>query len=114
MIAPTLRGKDGSFDGPIATPALAGNRVFGLGPRGHLFALDAATGRELWKVDLVERETSASPHYGFSSTPLVAGGVVVVQLGAKPGGALAGFDPRPAPGAGASATAASPTSRRWW
>jgi outer membrane protein assembly factor BamB/enterochelin esterase-like enzyme len=93
VIAPTLVGKDGSFDGPIATPALAGNRVFGLGPRGHLFALDAATGRELWKVDLVERETSASPHYGFSSTPLVAGGVVVVQLGAKAGGALGGFDP---------------------
>jgi len=92
-IAPTLRGKDGSFDGPIATPALAGDRVFGLGPRGHLFALDAATGRELWKVDLVAREASASPHYGFSSTPLVAGGVLVVQLGAKSGGALAGFDP---------------------
>ena len=92
VIAPTLRGKDGSFDGPIATPALAGDRVFGLGPRGHLFALDAATGRVLWKVDLVERETSAVPHYGFSSTPLVAGGVLVVQLGARPG-ALAGFDP---------------------
>ena len=59
VIAPTLRGKDGSFDGPIATPVLAGDRVFGLGPRGHLFALDAATGRALWKVDLVERETSA-------------------------------------------------------
>lgn len=92
-IAPTLHGKDGSFDGPIASPALAGSRVFGLGPRGHLFALDAATGRELWKLDLVERETSAMPHYGFSSTPLVTGGVLVVQLGAKPGGALGGFDP---------------------
>jgi len=93
VIAPTLRGKDGSFDGPIATPALAGGRVFGLGPRGHLFALDAATGRELWKVDLVEREASDMPHYGFSSTPVVAEGVLVAQLGAKAGGALAGFDP---------------------
>ena len=93
VIAPTLHGKDGSFDGPIATPVLTADRVFGLGPRGHLVALDAASGRELWKVDLVERETSASPHYGFSSTPLIAGGVLVVQLGAKPGGALAGFDP---------------------
>ncbi len=93
VVAPTLRGKDGSYDGPIATPVLVGARVFGLGPRGHLFALDAATGRELWKVDLVEREASAVPHYGFSSTPLVAGGVLVVQLGAKPGAALAGFDP---------------------
>ena len=92
VIAPTLRGKDGSFDGPIATPALAGGRVFGLGPRGHLFALDAATGRELWKVDLVEREGAVAPFYGFSASPLVAGGVLVVPLGAKNGGAIAGFD----------------------
>ena len=92
VIAPTLRGKDGSFDGPIATPALAGDRVYGLGPRGHLFALDAASGRELWKVDLVEREAAVAPHYGFSASPLVAGGVLVVPLGAKNGGAIAGFD----------------------
>jgi outer membrane protein assembly factor BamB len=65
VIAPTLRGKDGSFDGPIATPALAGDRVYGLGPRGHLFALDAASGRQLWKVDLVERDAAVAPHYGF-------------------------------------------------
>ena len=37
-IAPTLPGRDGSFDGPISTPALGRGRVFGLGPRGHLFA----------------------------------------------------------------------------
>ncbi len=91
-IAPALRGKDGSFDGSIATPALAGARVFGLGPRGHLFALDAASGRELWKVDLVAREGAVLPHYGFSASPVVAGGVVVVALGAKDGGAIAGFD----------------------
>ena len=91
-IAPTLRGKDGSYDGPIATPALAGERVFGLGPRGHLFALDAASGRELWKVDLVEREGAVAPHYGFTASPLVAGGVLVVPLGAPQGGAMAGFE----------------------
>jgi enterochelin esterase-like enzyme/outer membrane protein assembly factor BamB len=91
-IAPALRGKDGSFDGSIATPALASGRVFGLGPRGHLFALDAASGRELWKVDLVAREGAVIPHYGFTTSPIVAGGVLVVALGAKDGGAIAGFD----------------------
>ena len=92
VIAPTLRGKDGSFDGPIATPALAGGRIFGLGPRGHLVALDAASGRQLWKVDLASREGAPAPFYGFSASPLVAGGVLVVPLGAKDGGALAGFE----------------------
>jgi outer membrane protein assembly factor BamB len=92
VIAPTLHGKDGSFDGPIATPVLTADRVFGLGPRGHLFALDAASGRELWKVDLVVRDGAVPPHYGFTASPIVAGGVLVVPLGARQGGALAGFD----------------------
>lgn len=91
-IAPTLPGRDGSFDGPISTPVLGGGRVFGLGPRGHLFGLDAATGRELWTVDLVTREGAKLPFYGFGTSPIVAGGVVVVPLGAAGGGAIAGFD----------------------
>jgi outer membrane protein assembly factor BamB len=92
VIAPTLRGKDGSFDGPIATPVLASDRVYAIGPRGHLVALDAATGRELWKVDLVAREGGVLPHYGFAASPIVAGGVLVVPLGATNGGAIAGFE----------------------
>ncbi len=91
-IAPTLPGRDGSFDGPISTPVLSGGRVFGLGPRGHLFGLDAATGRELWTVDLVTREGAKLPFYGFGTSPVVAGGVVVVPLGAASGGAITAFD----------------------
>jgi len=91
-IAPTLRGQDGSFDGPIATPALSPGRVFGLGPRGHLFALESATGRELWKVDLVAREGAVAPFYGFGASPLVIGGVLVAELGEKKAGTVAGFD----------------------
>src|SRR5262245_34978204 len=45
----TYRGHDGSRDGPIATPAVGGGRVFMLGPRGLLLALDAASGREIWR-----------------------------------------------------------------
>ena len=92
-IAPTLRGKDGSFDGPIATPLAVADRVYGLGPRGHLFALDGATGRELWKVELATRESAPAPHYGYAASPVLAGGTLVVAIGAKDGGALAGFDP---------------------
>nr|MBA3887442.1 hypothetical protein [Acidobacteriota bacterium] len=33
-----------------------------------------------------------TPHYGFASSPLVAGGVLVVQIGAGTGQAIAGFD----------------------
>jgi outer membrane protein assembly factor BamB/enterochelin esterase-like enzyme len=91
-IAPTLRGKDGSFDGPIATPVAAADRVYGLGPLGHLFALDAGSGRELWKVDLAASEQAPAPHYGYAASPVLADGTLVVLVGAKEGGAIAGFD----------------------
>jgi enterochelin esterase-like enzyme len=92
-VADTHHGLDGSFDGPISTPAIAGTRVFALGPRGHLVAADLATGRVSWRVDLAERDGARKPHYGFGSSPLVAGGVLVAQVGGDKGRAIAGFDP---------------------
>jgi enterochelin esterase-like enzyme/outer membrane protein assembly factor BamB len=92
-IAETHRGINGSFDGPISTPAIAGGRVFALGPAGHLVAADLAKGRVLWRVDLPAREGARKPELGFASSPVVAGGVLVVQIGAAQGRAVAGFDP---------------------
>ncbi len=89
---PPCTGRTAPSTGPIATPALAGGRVFGLGPRGHLFALEAATGRELWKLDLVAREGAVAPFYGFGASPLVIGGVLVAEVGEKKAGAVVGFD----------------------
>ena len=48
-VAETYRGHDGSHDGPISTPTIAGGDLFAFGPTGHLVALDAATGRERWR-----------------------------------------------------------------
>ena len=91
-IAERYKGINGSFDGPISTPTIAGGRVFALGPAGQLLAADLATGRELWRVDLPAREGATKPELGFTSSPLVAGGAVVVQVGG-PGRAIVGFDP---------------------
>jgi enterochelin esterase-like enzyme/outer membrane protein assembly factor BamB len=91
-IAEKYKGLNGSFDGPISTPTIAGGRVFALGPAGQLLAADLATGRELWRVDLPAREGATKPELGFASSPMVAGGVVVVQVGG-PGRAVVGFDP---------------------
>ncbi len=85
-------GLDGSFDGPISTPVIASGSVFALGPLGHLVAVDVAAGRILWRTDLRELVQAAKPHYGFASSPLVAGGVLVVQVGTGNGQAIAAFD----------------------
>ena len=83
---------DGSFAGPISTPAIADGRVFALGPRGVLIAVDLESGAELWRVDLVERHGARAPFYGFSSSPLPVGEIVAVQFSTPEGTFIHGFD----------------------
>jgi outer membrane protein assembly factor BamB len=90
-LAPTYAGHDGSHDGPISTPAIAGGRVFMLSPWGHVAAIDFESGQELWTRHLVDDLESAKPLYGFGSSPAVAGGVMALQIGGAEG-AVAGFD----------------------
>ena len=59
----------------------------------QLVAVDLATGRVSWRVDVAERDGARKPHYGFGSSPVVAGGVLVAQVGGDKGRAIAGFDP---------------------
>jgi len=88
----TYRGHDGSRDGPIATPAVASGRVFLPGPRGTLVALDAASGRELWRKDLPAELKVKLPFYGFGASPIVAGARVVLQVGGAEKSGLAAFE----------------------
>jgi outer membrane protein assembly factor BamB len=66
-----------------ATPACDGESLFVAGMRDVLVCLDAATGKERWRVDFVERFKSALPTFGFVSSPLVDGEYVYVQAGAS-------------------------------
>ena len=81
-IGATWRGLLGSQDGPMSTPALHGELVFALGPRGQLFALRRADGGVQWKVDLPQDYDAETPLYGFATSPLVVGAQVLVQAGA--------------------------------
>jgi outer membrane protein assembly factor BamB len=88
----THKGHDGSRDGPIATPAVSGGRVFMAGPRGTLVAFDAASGRELWRKDLLALPQTKAPFYGFGASPIVASNRVVLQVGGAEKSGLAAFD----------------------
>lgn len=91
-VGETYRGHDGSHDGPIATPAVDGTDVFAVGPHGVLVALDAATGRERWRHDLVGEFGASAMIYGFGSSPLVEGTAVIVQTGGEKSRGLLAFD----------------------
>ncbi len=91
-IAPTYRGHDGSDDGVIATPAIHDGIVYGLGPRGQLFALRLADGDQLWWRKIDEELGARPPSYGFSTAPTVVGDVLVVQTGGDGGRSISGLD----------------------
>jgi outer membrane protein assembly factor BamB len=87
----TYRGHDGSKDGPASTPAVQDGRVFIVGPRGALVALEAASGKVAWSHDLKTEFGAPAPYYGFATSPLVSDHRVVVQAGGEKTSLLA-FD----------------------
>ena len=82
-------GHYGSQSGPLSTPIVTEDKVIALGPRGKLFALDANTGKELWKIDAAHRATV--PFWGFTSSPILHDNHLIVQTGGTH--AVSAYDP---------------------
>ena len=64
--------------GPRGTPTLSNNRVYTFGATGILNALDAGNGSVLWTRNVASETNTKIPFWGFSSSPLVIGDVVIV------------------------------------
>lgn len=78
--------------GPRATPTLAGDGLFALGAEGWLLRLSPVTGEIVWKRDLREVAGRKPPTWGFSSSPLVTGQLVVVHAGGAGDKGVLAFD----------------------
>lgn len=78
--------------GPRATPTVDGNAVYVLGSLGNLLALNAASGEERWSVDLGRRFAVPQPRFGYASSPLLAGDLLLVQTGGEGRRYLAALD----------------------
>ena len=79
-------------DGPRSMPTVHGDSVFALGAEGKLYALDASDGTKLWAHNFVEEFDSKIPTWGFSSSPLIEGNLVLVEAGGRDGKAIVAFD----------------------
>ena len=90
-IGPKFVGKNGSFDGPLATPLADGELVFVLSPLGKLFCFRLDDGSEVWSRDLQEQDSAPLPMYGFTTSPVVYNDKLFVQTGVK-GKSLGAFD----------------------
>ena len=79
--------------GPRGTPTLADGSIYALGAEGILVRVDAVDGTLVWKADLKEASGRAEPPmWGFSCSPCVDGGLVVVHAGGKDDKGIVAFD----------------------
>lgn len=69
-------------DGPRASPAVRGNRLFTFTGEGVLSAVSTRNGEVLWSHDTVEELGGKPAIYGMASSPLLVGDAVVVSVGA--------------------------------
>ena len=69
--------------GPRATPTLVGGMLFTLGAEGFLHRLEPETGKLVWQADLRVDSQREPPTWGFASSPLVVGDVVIVHAGGE-------------------------------
>ena len=67
--------------GPRSTPTLAGGRVYTLGATGILNVLDAKTGQLVWSRNVAADVKAGVPEWGFTSSPVIHGDLVIVQVG---------------------------------
>jgi len=67
--------------GPGATPTIDGRMVYTLSKEGHLHAFQAATGKVAWMLHLPKQFEAAIPEWGFTSSPLVLGERLILDVG---------------------------------
>jgi outer membrane protein assembly factor BamB len=84
----------GGGEGPRATPSWADGHVFALGAKGELRCLDAATGRLIWRTNILQDAGAKNLRWGMAASPLISGNGVIVLPGGSAGRSVAAYDRR--------------------
>ena len=74
-------------DGPRATPTIDGDTLYAFGASGDLSAMEAATGKVLWRVNVLKQFGGSNITWGLSESPLVLSDRNLVNPGA-PGASI--------------------------
>lgn len=70
-------------NGPRATPCVVGGKLYSFGITGILSCVDAKTGDIAWQVDTLKEFGAKNLLFGMSGSPLVADGLVFLNVGGK-------------------------------
>jgi outer membrane protein assembly factor BamB len=91
---PTLFTEFMGGDGPRATPTWADGRVYALGAKGELRCLDEASGRVIWRTNILEENGATNLSWGMAASPLIVDETVVVLPGGSNGRSVVAYDRR--------------------
>ncbi|MCG8608702.1 PQQ-like beta-propeller repeat protein [bacterium] len=81
-------------NGPRVTPTIQGDRLYTVGARGKVFAMDTKSGRTVWTVDLAADFNCSIPNLGYSNSPLVEDDLIIVCGGGLRENAVLALDRR--------------------
>ena len=90
--ATAYRDRYGYNNGPRSSPVIDGERVFTMGAEGKLHCFELTTGEGVWSRDLRADYDVRQDFFGTSSTPLVEGDRLIVNVGAPGGPCVVAFD----------------------
>ncbi|MCT4604343.1 MAG: PQQ-binding-like beta-propeller repeat protein [Marinifilum sp.] len=79
-------------DGPRSTPAIGEDNIYSLSSYGKLSANSKKNGKTLWQIDFMKEYGSKIPRWGFSSSPVIIGNHVIVEVGGTDSRAFMAFD----------------------
>jgi hypothetical protein len=78
-------------NGPRASPVIHEGRVYVFGVGGDLHCVELASGKKIWSRAAGEDFGAAEGYFGFGSTPIVAGGKLLVNVGGSDGAGIVAF-----------------------
>jgi outer membrane protein assembly factor BamB len=77
--------------GPRATPTWDAGKVYALGATGEFHVLEAATGKLVWKKNVLEETSTSNLQWAMAASPLIVDGKVIVQPGGR-GASIVAYD----------------------
>ena len=81
-------------DGPRATPTWSEGRIFALGAAGELRCIDDASGKTIWRVNILEDARTKNLQWGMAASPLIVDNTVVVLPGGPNRQSIVAYDRR--------------------
>ena len=87
-----LMGLWGGGEGPRSTPTWHDGLVYALGARGELRCLEAASGKLVWRTNILKDAGANNLTWGIAGSPLVVDDAVIVQPGGPKGKSVAAYE----------------------